>query len=141
MNCRIIVREYLITHHYDGLVCDECACGLHDLMPCSEDSAWCEPGYEVEGCPPSCGLGCDSHIVSDRRKKTQRTRELEMKTFQVDRYSIKELPDALWGHEAMLAIPLVYLYCPTGISRQSFKTIINSLILQLPAGFKVEIKE
>ena len=74
MNCKEIIREYLVIHHYDGLTGDECACELDDLIPCNDngDVMQCEPGYEVKGCTPDCNLGCDAHIVAGDRRKADR---------------------------------------------------------------------
>ncbi len=72
MDCKKIIKEYLVAHHYGGLVDDGCACGLDDLMPCNGNGRVleCAPGYEIEGC--TCGENHDSHIVPDRRKAARR---------------------------------------------------------------------
>jgi len=47
MDCRDIIREYIMQSDYDGL-CNldvECGCGLDDFMPCGEDCMDCEPAY------------------------------------------------------------------------------------------------
>ncbi len=72
MNCKEIIKEYLVAHHYDGLAGDGCACVLSDLIPCNGNGIAfvCEPGYEIEGC--GCGENHDSHIVPERRKAARR---------------------------------------------------------------------
>ena len=40
-----IVHEYLKDNGYDGLCCEECGCGLDDLMPCDGDCINCVPAY------------------------------------------------------------------------------------------------
>ncbi len=67
MDCKDIIKEYLVAHHYDGLAGDECACVLDDLIPCNGNGGVlkCEPGYEIAGC--TCGENHDSHIVPERR--------------------------------------------------------------------------
>lgn len=42
-----IVREYLVSHGYDGLASSEdwdgCGCGVGDLMPCGGPRTNCQP--------------------------------------------------------------------------------------------------
>jgi len=49
MDIKEITYEYLRENEFDGLFCDECGCKLDDLMPCSEPSPRCEPGY-IQDC-------------------------------------------------------------------------------------------
>jgi len=51
MNVREIIENWLKENGYDGLYYpDECACTIHDLMPCHGSQACdCEPGYEHPG--------------------------------------------------------------------------------------------
>lgn len=57
MNIRDIVREYLVTHGYDGLTgdadWDSCGCGVDDLMPCGDPNSRCQPARKVtwDTCP------------------------------------------------------------------------------------------
>jgi hypothetical protein len=61
-----IVREYLISHNYDGLfnADDGCACTVDDLRPCGEHPD-CTPGYKG---PCDCGEH-DFHISVPAQKK------------------------------------------------------------------------
>ena len=45
-----IVKKYLETNGYDGLVAEdrECACETDDLAPCGEIRGDCEAGHRVE---------------------------------------------------------------------------------------------
>lgn len=58
-----VIKEYLVNHGFEGLCCEECGCGLDDLMPCSEPENLtdCEPAFMIPGCSESCGEGCDFH--------------------------------------------------------------------------------
>ncbi len=58
-----IIATCLKDHGYEGLCCDECGCGIDDLIPCGEyeNLKDCEPAYQVPGCSDSCGKGCDFH--------------------------------------------------------------------------------
>lgn len=51
MKVRDIIKQYLETHGYDGLVNSEstCACSLDDLVPCAADPLECEPAYRIHG--------------------------------------------------------------------------------------------
>lgn len=63
-----IVREYLVSHGYDGLASSEdwdgCGCGVGDLMPCGGPRTNCQPARRVtwdtcswrdeDGCPEGC---------------------------------------------------------------------------------------
>jgi len=40
-----IVHEHLKDNGYDGLCCEECGCGLDDLMPCDDYCINCVPAY------------------------------------------------------------------------------------------------
>ena len=47
-----IVKEYLETHNYDGLVDGfdgECGCLKEDLAPCGEMGQGCIAGHKIEG--------------------------------------------------------------------------------------------
>jgi len=49
MNVEKIIREWLQTHGYDGLMKpDECSCIIGDLCCCCETPLDCEPAYK---CP------------------------------------------------------------------------------------------
>lgn len=71
MNGADIVREYLVSHHYDGLIGDCCTCVLDDLMPCCDSAMECEPGYRVEGCTDDCGQACDYHLAREKPGNSQ----------------------------------------------------------------------
>lgn len=60
MNIREIVDDYLLKNGFDGLFNPECDCGCarDDLMPCSDCTTECEPGYRR---PCDCG-DHDFHI-------------------------------------------------------------------------------
>lgn len=49
---RDMVRDWLLTHGYDGLAGDDCGCLLSDLMPC-DDPVGCVPGHKVT-CRDDC---------------------------------------------------------------------------------------
>ena len=59
-----IIRQFLITNHYDGLcsIDCECACRIDDLFSCGACVGDCEPGNEI---PCDCGEH-DFHI-GDRK--------------------------------------------------------------------------
>jgi hypothetical protein len=70
IDCAGIIKSYLISHEYDGLVSidNDCGCTLDDLMPCGgKDVMDCIAGYWVKGCQPLCGEGCDFHVFPGRR--------------------------------------------------------------------------
>lgn len=48
MNVFEIVRDYLISHGYDGLCNEDCGCTLDYLIPCENRIDTCEPGYLEE---------------------------------------------------------------------------------------------
>ena len=64
-----IIREYLKTNGFDGLVSYDfecgceifgCGCEIDDLFACeSEGISECEPGYKI---PCDCGGDCGWHI-------------------------------------------------------------------------------
>ncbi len=44
---REIVKNWLITHGYDGLAGEDCGCEINDLMPCDEPSIYqCRAGHK-----------------------------------------------------------------------------------------------
>jgi hypothetical protein len=48
INGMTIIHRYLVDNGFDGLQNDnECGCELDDLMPCSDNIAFCKPGYKV----------------------------------------------------------------------------------------------
>ena len=58
-----IVREYLVSHGYDGLAGDNCGCTVDDLMPCGDpEPAVCEAGHRhlcrEDECD-TCELPCE----------------------------------------------------------------------------------
>jgi hypothetical protein len=68
LELRDIVRKYLKDHGLDGLGCEDCSCGIDDLMPCGEPRIDCKAGYLMP-CPEDCEFhedGCDWHIGSWR---------------------------------------------------------------------------
>lgn len=62
-----LVAAGLVRAGYDGLVNDDCACIVDNLMPCGEPGTSCLAGHKVDGCSDTCGEGCDWHIVAGRR--------------------------------------------------------------------------
>jgi len=53
-----IVAAWIKQHGYDGLHNDGCGCALDDLMPCSEPSPRCKPGYRCWMAEEECwGIG------------------------------------------------------------------------------------
>lgn len=70
-----IMKQWLIDNGYDGLCCDECGCGVDDLMPCSGDYGsgidQCVPGFKVPCDPETCEYGgeCEYHISEVREVK------------------------------------------------------------------------
>jgi len=52
MNCKDIIKAYLINHSYDGLYDGYCWCTLDDLIPC---------GYCFDKCLP----GISRHVRQD----------------------------------------------------------------------------
>ena len=55
-----ILAEWLRSHGYDGLLSDDCACGLGgDFPACGEmPTDDCRPAYEHPCIPEDCGLSC-----------------------------------------------------------------------------------
>jgi len=42
-----IVKDWLKSHNYDGLWCEDCGCELTDLIPCQGDGIeMCRAGYK-----------------------------------------------------------------------------------------------
>jgi len=61
MNCKDMVKQYLIDNNYDGLFYPgECACGLDDMFPCGEYMMDCEPGYKIP-CPNKGDCYCEEY--------------------------------------------------------------------------------
>ena len=47
MNVKEIVAEWLKGHKFDGLCCEDCGCGVTDLMCCGGDGIeFCVPAYK-----------------------------------------------------------------------------------------------
>jgi len=46
MNCKDIIKAYLINHSYDGLYTDDCGCRIDDLIPCGGCCDNCMPGVK-----------------------------------------------------------------------------------------------
>lgn len=63
---RTIVKAWLITRGFDGLVDTQgdCGCDYDDLMPCEGPQDRCVPGYRVV-CPSDCG-DHDWHISEEK---------------------------------------------------------------------------
>lgn len=59
-----IVRDWLLSHGYDGLFSNEgeCACLANDLFPCGYTPRDCEAGYKMP-CPnpDECEYGPEDH--------------------------------------------------------------------------------
>ena len=68
MKVEDIVKVWLISNKYDGLVSSgcECACKLEDLAPCEESMIDCEAGYLAK-C--NCDMDCDFHISTKKEEK------------------------------------------------------------------------
>lgn len=56
MNVKEMLTQYLIDNGYQGLQCDECGCGIDDLIPCNELNIECEAAYafECSKCKKKC---------------------------------------------------------------------------------------
>lgn len=75
-----IIREYLISHGYDGLYhCngDGCGCLLDDLVPCGEIYGDCIAGYRIEGCTEECGMNCKFHVGPEKPADKQDSKNLD----------------------------------------------------------------
>jgi len=69
MNCKEIIKEYLVQNGFDGLHNEaECGCELDDLIPCHENCSQCQPGYKIV--PPS-NVDCDYdfYICEDKEDR------------------------------------------------------------------------
>jgi hypothetical protein len=56
-----IVKKYLKENGFDGLVGDDCGCGIEDLAPCGCDSiASCSAAIKVKQHCEDCDAGCDA---------------------------------------------------------------------------------
>ena len=40
-----IIQKYLRDNMFDGLCCEDCGCGIDDLVPCDANFLECEPAY------------------------------------------------------------------------------------------------
>lgn len=48
MTIKEIIMNYLKENGYDGLLGDNCACGIDDICPCDDDGLLeCEPAYKT----------------------------------------------------------------------------------------------
>ena len=67
MDVHEIVKKYLQTAGYDGLVEEhgDCACLSTDLAPCGEMKQGCVAGHRVD-----CHSGCNFHIVPGKGTDT-----------------------------------------------------------------------
>ncbi len=63
-----IVKAFLVTNHYDGLVEEygECACEIADLAPCGQLVNDCSAGYRTTEVPQGCESGADFYIVYEK---------------------------------------------------------------------------
>lgn len=71
MTVKEIVKEYLVTHGYEGLTNGRCACGLEELMECVNDVGECVAGHKIL-CPgiEECDCGGDRnklHICEGKK--------------------------------------------------------------------------
>lgn len=42
----LYLADKLQADGYDGLCCDDCGCGVDDLIPCCDFVAYCRPAYK-----------------------------------------------------------------------------------------------
>jgi len=47
MNVESIVKDWLTTHGYDGLCCEDCGCAADNPMPCEEGYGKCVAAYKT----------------------------------------------------------------------------------------------
>lgn len=77
MNVFDIIKKYLIDNGYDGLCCQDCGCGVDDLVPCDDDFSQCVPAYKKpcnqEECPNPDE--CEWYGESKRKRDCYRPRE------------------------------------------------------------------
>ena len=61
MNTRDIIEKWLRDNGCDGLCCDDCGCGVDDLMPCepNEGITLCVAARFVEYDSPECNSRVD----------------------------------------------------------------------------------
>ena len=66
MTVKDMVKKYLETNGFDGLCCEDCGCGLDDLMACGETYNDCKAAYkrivtkeEFEDMNFDLGYGCE----------------------------------------------------------------------------------
>jgi hypothetical protein len=80
MNCKEIIKTYLVQHGYDGLYAEDCGCFLSDLFPCGECFENCRPGiksaigncyWKDPGCPVQ-GIGPKSFPFEKYRNPDKR---------------------------------------------------------------------
>jgi len=66
MNVTDIIRTFLDTNGFDGLVdpYDECGCSKDNFNPCGEPNINCYPGYK--GSCTCDDKGCDFHIFREK---------------------------------------------------------------------------
>ena len=59
-----IIKEYLLTKGFDGLVGDDCGCSLDDLVPCEFACGYCAPAYLCveHKCPQYLGVSNEDAI-------------------------------------------------------------------------------
>jgi hypothetical protein len=69
MTVKEILTEYLKSNGFDGLCGFDCGCPLDDLIPCSDASDLCVPGYKT---PCDCGGGCEYHISETKEKQEEK---------------------------------------------------------------------
>lgn len=69
MNCRDIIKAYLLDHGYDGLYCVDCGCELEQLMPCESCCDECKPGVKIK-VRDEAELGANFTIIGPEPIKT-----------------------------------------------------------------------
>jgi hypothetical protein len=46
MTCKEIIKKYLVDNGFDGIVSEDCGCGINDLGSCFNGFDLCAPAYK-----------------------------------------------------------------------------------------------
>lgn len=75
MDCKEIIRGFLLISKFDGLFNANagCGCEIDDLIPCDGECASCEPGYKVpcDGIDCDCGTDTGWHIAREKEAQQE----------------------------------------------------------------------
>lgn len=77
MTVKEILKEWLLSHGYEGLCGDQCGCDIDDLILCDGTTIEnCIPGHKVPCDPNDCELGrCDWHMKPGKKEEEDESKK------------------------------------------------------------------